>query len=56
MPKDKVKPPRETKAELMQQIQLEMKFKRMSDKARVEYLLNFFTAADLVGIRDELRK
>lgn len=57
MPKDKIKPPAETKAQLMEQVRraVILKFPAHPD-ARVEFLLNFFTSADLVGIRDELKK
>lgn len=61
MPKDKIKPPAETKAQLMEQVHdaLDRKFKVHPDDApaaAIDFLLNFFTAADLVGIRDELSK
>lgn len=53
----KIKPPVETKAALIQQTveMLERKYP-LNPPAAIEYLLNFFTSADLVGIRDELRK
>jgi len=61
MPPKKVKPPAETKAQLMEQVHLalEAKFKNPPEDraaAAIDYLLNFFTAADLVGIREELKK
>lgn len=58
MPRDKIKPPAETKAQLMAQVYsaLEAKFRLYPGGPAVEFLLNFFTAADLVGIREELRK
>lgn len=51
------KPPAETKIELMRKCQdaLQTKYPHNPDTA-VEYLLNFFTAVDLVGILSELKK
>lgn len=57
MPRDKIKPPAETKAQLMQEVwsMMQNKWPNHPEKA-ADFLLNFFTAADLVGIREELRK
>lgn len=57
MPRDKIKPPAESKAELMSQVvnRLEVNYGPQRHAA-YEFLLNFFTAADLVGIREELKK
>lgn len=51
------KPPAESKADLMNQVlnHLMMKWPHQTDAA-VLYLLNYFTAVDLAGIRDNLRK
>lgn len=51
MPRDKIKPPTEPKVELMDQISRILIYKPNA----VAYLLNFFSSADLVVIRDELR-
>lgn len=53
----KIKPPAEPKSELMRQTveMLERQYP-LNPTGAIEYLLNFFTSADLVGIRDELRK
>lgn len=57
MPRDKIKPPAETKAQLMEEVSLALSMKWTHDfQSQVEFLLNFFTAADLVGIREELKK
>lgn len=57
MSKVKVKPPKETKAELMEQVwsACMRKWPHQPDKA-IDYLLNYFTSADLVGIREDLKK
>jgi hypothetical protein len=52
MPRDKIKPPAETKSQLMDEITRLLVNKPMA----IEFLLNFFTSADLVGIREELKK
>lgn len=51
------KPPAESKVELMRKCAeaLRVKYPHQPDTA-IEYLLNFFTAVDLVGIISELRK
>lgn len=56
MPRDKIKPPAETKAQLMEQVRAGLEDKFEHPMQAITYLLNFFTAADLVGIRDELKK
>lgn len=62
MPPTKVKAPKETKAQLMEEIVAEMQ-KRYAggssssfSRGAVEYLLNYFTSVDLVGIRDDLKR
>lgn len=55
MPPKKPKPPAETKAQLMEQVRDAFRDKNMLGLPAVDFLLNFFTAADLVGIRDELK-
>lgn len=57
MPRDRIKPPAETKGTLMIQVSQDLQRKYpLRPDAAVEYLLNYFTSADLVGIRDELRR
>ncbi len=55
--KPKIKPPAEPKAQLMLQVLnlLQEKFPVQPDAA-ILHLCNYFTGADLVGIRDELQK
>lgn len=55
--KPKVKPPAEPKAQLMVQVLelLQEKFPTQPDAA-ILLLCNYFTGADLVGIRDELQR
>lgn len=55
MPRDKIKPPAETKAQLMEDVK-DILMQHYIKENAILFLLNFFTAADLVGIRDELRK
>lgn len=52
----KIKAPKETKAQLMEQVGLSLIAAFDNPAARVEFLLNFFTAADLVGILEELKR
>ena len=56
-PPARPKPPAETKAQLMLSVKdaIEAKFP-VNPAAAVEYLLNFFTAVDLVGIRADLER
>ena len=57
MPRHKIKPPVESRADLMGQVEEVMLRKFRANAApSIQYLLNFFTSADLVGIRDDLRK
>lgn len=53
----KIKPPAESKSQLMAQI-LEMLQRKwpVDPRAAIEFSLSFYTSADLVGIRDELRR
>lgn len=53
MPPKKPKPPTETKAQLMDECS---RMLRVVPFDPIEYLLNYFTAVDLVGIRDELKE
>ena len=52
----RLKPPAESKAKLMLDVQalLQSKYPTTPDEA-VLFLLNYFTAYDLVGIRQELQ-
>lgn len=55
--KQKIKPPSQPKAQLMAEITAIMQERYpMNPVGAIEYLLNFFTGADLVGIRDELQR
>lgn len=54
--KQKIKPPAETKAQLMLEIVGQLDGRFPSKLSAYEYLLNFFSSADLVGIRDDLRR
>lgn len=56
MPKTKVKPPLETRAELVEQVRQALENKHESPVSALDYLLKFFTNVDLVGIRDDLRR
>lgn len=55
--KAKIKPPAETKAQLMESVgeALQRRYPHEPHLA-IEFLLNFFTAFDLVGIREEVNK
>lgn len=57
MPPPKIKPPKETKAELMVEVMeaIAQKFDHNPVKM-MEYTLNFFTAYDLSLIRDDLKR
>lgn len=56
MPKEKIKPPPEPKVELMRQVFALLEARHTTQADDVYFLLNFFTSADLAGIRDELQK
>jgi hypothetical protein len=57
MPPKKNKPPAETKAQLMTQVAEAIEARWSTNPhGGLEYILNFFTAVDLVGIRDDLRR
>lgn len=56
MPRDKIKPPTESKVELMRRVTNELEWRYVDPEKRVEYLLNFFSSVDLAQIRDELKK
>lgn len=54
MAKDKIQPPKQTRAELMTQVQqLLLPMKRGEAESE---LLSYFTNADLLGIVDNLKK
>lgn len=56
MPRDKIKPPTESKIDLMGQIvQLAQEQWPHDPISAIEWFLIFFTSADLAGIRDELK-
>ncbi len=55
--RDKIKPPAQPKVELMREASDLLELKHPTNPmGAIEYLLNFFTSADLVGIIAELRK
>ncbi len=53
MPRDKIKPPATPKVELMVQASVAIQRKYNNPADALEFLLNFFTSADLVGIIEE---
>lgn len=57
MTKTRIKPPTETKTQLMLEIEQVLPVRFDHDPVKMmAYLLNYFTAIDLVGIRDDLRR
>jgi hypothetical protein len=56
MTKTKIKPPTETKAQLIEELTKAVNDRFDNRYSAAEYLLNFFTAVDLVGIRDDLKR
>lgn len=57
MPPVKFKPPTQTKAQLMKLVSLKVqeRYPTQPDRA-LEYVLNFFTSVDLVGILEDLKR
>ncbi len=56
MSRDKIKPPPQPKIELMQTAKIALAKRYKSEYDAYDFLLNFFSSADLVGIIEELEK